>query len=486
MATKISGLSSATNIGASDWIQVVDVNDPTMALTGTNKKATAQVVGNNLPVVATGSTTSRKLKDRFADTVNVKDFGAAGDGIQDDTAAIQAAINYASLKRSKVVIPAGTYNVTFIKLGSYVSIYGDGAKSTILKQTAVGSAIFYNYDVLQKEHIYVDSIGFDVNLKDSGITLKNVKNLTVKNCAFQNNPAWGIHVGIEEARASSSTLQTCEDILIENCSFNNTTSTYEHILLFNGRNMVVRDCEFIGALTGGIGIGLYQNLSDITISGCSFKNITKGMYYSVSTDNISITDSTFKGCTIGIQGANESDHGLFGDLWAYGLYIDTCRFIENTWALEIGSVRGGTVTNCQFEKNFSNAIVFSYGNRLVDPVIQQSVNILVQGCNFINNNQSGLAPLLHPAILFNEGGGTFYVTIVGCNFFDTQNVATQLNPIVFYGDFTWSGIRLFGCRLGAYGGGNSITASGSATLNDVKLYGCYDVTSPLPSGVTAL
>ena len=486
MSKKISELTTATDITVNDFFQVVDLEDPTMASSGTNKKVSARTLGNLLPVTATGSSASRILKDRFADTVNVKDFGAVGNGVTDDTVAIQTAINAASLKRSKVVIPAGTYNVTFIKLGSYVSIYGDGAKSTILKQTAVGSAIFYNYDATDKEHIYIDSIGFDVNLKDSGITLKNVKNLTVKNCWFANNPAWGIHVGIDEARATSSTLETCEDILIENCSFNNTTSTFEHILLFNGRNMVVRDCEFIGALTGGIGIGLWQNLNDITISGCSFKNITKGMYYSVSTDNISITDSTFKGCTIGIQGANESDHGLFGDLWAYGLYIDTCRFIENTWALEIGSVRGGTVTNCQFEKNFSNALVFSYGNRLVDPVIQQSVNILVQGCNFMNNNQSGIAPLLHPAILFNEGGGSFYVTIVGCNFFDTQNVPTQLNPIVFYGDFTWSGIRLFGCRLGTYNGGSSITASGSATLNDVKLYGCYDVTSPLPSGVTAL
>jgi hypothetical protein len=108
MATKISGLGSATNIGASDLIQVVDVNDTTMAVTGTNKKATAQVVGNNLPVVSTGSTTSRKLKDRFADTVNVKDFGAAGDGIQDDTAAFQAAASAAGIK-NPIFVPSGRY-----------------------------------------------------------------------------------------------------------------------------------------------------------------------------------------------------------------------------------------------------------------------------------------------------------------------------------------------------------------------------------------
>ena len=125
MAIKTSALSSATNIATTDLIQVVDVNDTTMAPTGTNKKATAQVVGNNLPVVATGSTTSRKLKDRFADTVNVKDFGAAGDGIQDDSAAFQAAINALSSEGGKITVSSGSYKLNTEPTWGTKSLYWD-------------------------------------------------------------------------------------------------------------------------------------------------------------------------------------------------------------------------------------------------------------------------------------------------------------------------------------------------------------------------
>lgn len=58
-----------------------------------------------VPVVAEGTTKPRMLKDRFADVVNVKDFGAVGDGVHDDTAAIQAAID----SGKNIFIPMGVY-----------------------------------------------------------------------------------------------------------------------------------------------------------------------------------------------------------------------------------------------------------------------------------------------------------------------------------------------------------------------------------------
>jgi hypothetical protein len=68
---------------------------------------------NSSSVTATGSTTARTLANRFADVVNVKDFGAVGNGVADDTAAIQNAFNYAqSTGYSLVKIPSGRYSIT--------------------------------------------------------------------------------------------------------------------------------------------------------------------------------------------------------------------------------------------------------------------------------------------------------------------------------------------------------------------------------------
>ena len=80
-------------------------------------------------VVSTGSTTSRLLSARFAEIVSVRDFGAVGDGVTDDTVAIQAAI----ATGRQVYFPPATYHVTgSINLAtSGQHIWGDGNSSII-------------------------------------------------------------------------------------------------------------------------------------------------------------------------------------------------------------------------------------------------------------------------------------------------------------------------------------------------------------------
>lgn len=54
----------------------------------------------------------RSLQDKGRETVSVKDFGAVGDGVANDTAAIQAAINSLGSNPGTVFFPSGTYKVT--------------------------------------------------------------------------------------------------------------------------------------------------------------------------------------------------------------------------------------------------------------------------------------------------------------------------------------------------------------------------------------
>ena len=61
-----------------------------------------------IPVVATGTTEPRPLKDRFADIINVKDFGAKGDGMTDDT---EAWNKWKAVSNGIKYVPSGKYLV---------------------------------------------------------------------------------------------------------------------------------------------------------------------------------------------------------------------------------------------------------------------------------------------------------------------------------------------------------------------------------------
>ena len=83
----------------------------------------------------TGAVTTT-VQDKLRQYVSVQDFGAVGDGVTDDTAAIQATITFAignSATAGNVFFPSGTYKVTStLTIPNVVNgkglIYGDGAQ----------------------------------------------------------------------------------------------------------------------------------------------------------------------------------------------------------------------------------------------------------------------------------------------------------------------------------------------------------------------
>ena len=73
---------------------------------------------------------ARTVQSKLRDVVSVKDFGAVGDGITDDTAAIRAALASGA---GQVTVPEGSYLVSStITIPVYVTLIGTGRKSIIL------------------------------------------------------------------------------------------------------------------------------------------------------------------------------------------------------------------------------------------------------------------------------------------------------------------------------------------------------------------
>ena len=135
-----------------------------MALT----KATQNVIA---PITSTGSTTARTLENRFADVVNVKDFGAVGDGVADDTDSIQDAI-VATTTSKALFFPSGTYTFStqLVFTTSKIGIIGEGSGTTFLKYTGANTT----NDLI----VVGNGVSAIVNVNFTGFTLYSTTTMT--------------------------------------------------------------------------------------------------------------------------------------------------------------------------------------------------------------------------------------------------------------------------------------------------------------------
>lgn len=127
---------------------------------------------------AVSRTVQARMREAF---VSVKDFGAVGDGVADDTAALQAAITYAMDNNRPLFAPAGTYLITSaltvrVDTFNYASVFGPGLD---LFGEGIGRTIF-DSRVASGALFDIDSDSGDAHATFKGVLGVRLEGFTIK------------------------------------------------------------------------------------------------------------------------------------------------------------------------------------------------------------------------------------------------------------------------------------------------------------------
>lgn len=285
------------------------------------------------PSMQTGPTANtpvtRYLQDRLDDHVTTRDFGTVGDGITNDTAALQRAIDQLFLNpttvdstESRVVLelPTGTYIVTdTIYIPPFATLVGDGVGCSVIEFSGTGP-------VFQ----FVNGTSEIGNPSDISSTLEinQPRNIAIKDMTIRTNTG----------------DQTCLKLDAV------ADSTFENLEVIGDWNETVDN--------DSIGIALYATPSDgglVTSTRNKFLNVTiHGFTHAVSSRQ-DISHNEFRYCYInntyrgfdfgrGATGSNGEQTGPIENI------IDSCFFYNvkrHAVYIELGVAN--TVSNCRME-----------------------------------------------------------------------------------------------------------------------------------------
>jgi hypothetical protein len=411
--------------------------------------------------------------------LNVRDFGAKGDGTTDDLAAIKAAVAAAATKSATVRFPAGKYRIAgpiYWPRGASVSIRGDGLSSTTIVGGAPHDATFVILGTPEKRaaNIVISDLTFDLDNVEKANALHYyfVSNLTVGRVRFVNSQHK--FVGTSTPRgAPPPTVQDNDHVAFEDCSFeHHRNQLYETVTIHNIDTVSFTRCRWFDVQYTGV--LLYQLTEHARFTDCVFDTVLRntpyytaeGIIYSLSCNDIRIERCRFVNCDgQGIRGANTSDHGTFGYETVKDLVLDHCTFTRCQSGYEVGGVTGfrDTGSVVEFSKSLGAEItVANYGKASYPPH-----DILIRDSIFRNNNQGGSFPLLHPGLFVTRkvAGYDLDMRLVNCQFYDDQPRHTQIAAITLDGGDgpprTFRGVTVQNGRLESYGA----NAKGMNVLN---------------------
>jgi hypothetical protein len=145
-----AGASFAIDQAAVKWIALDGLN----ALAASSGSSLVGFIQSGTGAVA--STAQAKMRE----VVSVKDFGAVGDGVADDTAAISNALTYCLANNRPLYFPPGTYlrssTITLNVAGA--AVFGDHWRNTKIKFTAAVNGL-----VISEKYCNIQGLWFDGN-----------------------------------------------------------------------------------------------------------------------------------------------------------------------------------------------------------------------------------------------------------------------------------------------------------------------------------
>lgn len=190
---------------------------------------------------------ARTGQDKLRETVSVKDFGAVGDGVTDDTAAIMAAINSVSqigvtasigaASKKAVHFPAGIYRVaSSLNSSNYATLIGE--RAVIKADAGVTALIVPGYQVT------LSGLTFVGGATGIGIATNNADTCTIhiQECEFLDQAS----SAIESDTNSASTI-----LVVERCRFYNANSGATLVKAQCLDKLVVSD---VWATCAGVGV----------------------------------------------------------------------------------------------------------------------------------------------------------------------------------------------------------------------------------------